>query len=115
MHESTRNDLYEAENGKVSVVLYAKDGNICLSQNQIAELFGTSKQNVSLHIINILKDKEFGEDSVVKDYLTTAADGKNYNVTFYSLEMILAIGFRVRGNRGTSSGNGLTRICVSTL
>lgn len=93
--------IYEAENGKVSVVLYAKDGNIWLSQNQIAELFGTSKQNVSLHIINILKDKELDEDSVVKDYLTTAADGKNYNVTFYSLEMILAIGFRVRGNRGT--------------
>lgn len=93
--------IYEAENGKVSVVLYAKDGNIWLSQNQIAELFGTSKQNVSLHIINILKDKELDENSVVKDYLTTAADGKNYNVTFYSLEMILAIGFRVRGNRGT--------------
>jgi hypothetical protein len=93
--------IYQAENGAIKVALYALDGSIWLSQNQIAELFGTSKQNVSLHIINILKDRELDKSSVVKDYLTTASDDKNYNVTFYSLEMILAIGFRVRGNRGT--------------
>jgi hypothetical protein len=93
--------IYQAENGAIKVALYALDGSIWLSQNQIAELFGTSKQNVSLHVINILKDRELDKSSVVKDYLTTASDDKNYNVTFYSLEMILAIGFRVRGNRGT--------------
>ena len=54
-----------------------------------------------MHISNILKDKELDEKSVVKDYLTTAADGKEYNVTFYSLEMVLGIGFRVRSKRGT--------------
>ncbi|MCE6987588.1 virulence RhuM family protein [Dyadobacter sp. CY323] len=93
--------IYRAENGKSSVVLYARDGNIWLSQNQLAELFVTSKQNISLHVINILKENELNADSVVKDYLTTASDGKKYDVTFYSLEMILAIGFRVRSNRGT--------------
>ena len=72
-----------------------------MNQNQLAELFDTSKQNISLHIINILEESELSENSVVKDYLTTAADGKNYNVTFYSLDMILAIGFRVRSKRGT--------------
>ena len=54
-----------------------------------------------MHIANILKDKELYADSVVKEFLTTAADGKNYNVVFYSLEMIIAVGYRVRGIRGT--------------
>ena len=54
-----------------------------------------------MHVSNILKDRELNKISVVKDYLTTAADGKGYNVTFYSLEMVLAIGFRVRNKRGT--------------
>lgn len=72
-----------------------------MNQNQLAELFATSKQNISLHIINILEENELKENSVVKDYLTTASDGKKYNVTFYSLEMILSIGFRVRSKRGT--------------
>ncbi len=83
--------------GKASVALYAKDGKIWLSQQQIAELFGTSKPNISIHIANVLKDKELNVNSAVKDYLTTATDGKQYNVVFYSQEMILAIGYRVRG------------------
>lgn len=69
-----------------------------MNQNQLAELFATSKQNISLHVINILTEGELTESSVVKDYLTTASDGKEYNATFYSLDMILAIGFRVRRN-----------------
>lgn len=88
--------IYKTADGKASVALYAKDGSVWMNQNQLAELFDTSKQNISLHIINILEENELLKDSVVKDYLTTASDGKNYNVTFYSLEMILAIGFRVR-------------------
>lgn len=93
--------IYNTDDGKAKVVLYAKDGNVWMSQNQIAELFDTSVPNISMHISNILEDSELSENSVIKNYLTTAADGKNYNVTFYSLEMILAIGFRVRSKRGT--------------
>jgi hypothetical protein len=93
--------IYKTADGKASVALYAKDGNVWMNQNQLAELFATSKQNISLHISNILKDGELSENSVVKDYLTTASDGKEYNITFYSLDMILAIGFRVRSKRGT--------------
>ncbi len=92
--------IYNTDDGKAAVSLYAKDGSIWMNQNQLAELFATTKQNISLHIINVLEDKELNEISVVKDYLTTASDGKNYSVTFYSLEMILAIGFRVRSKRG---------------
>ncbi len=93
--------IYNTADGKISVSLYAKDGSVWMNQNQLAELFDSTKQNISLHILNILEEKELVGDSVVKDYLTTAADGKNYNVTFYSLDMILAIGFRVRSKRGT--------------
>ena len=93
--------IYNAEDGKTSVSLMAKDGNVWMNQNQLAELFATSKQNISLHVINILKENELVENSVVKDYLTTAPDGKKYKVIFYSLEMILAIGFRVKSKRGT--------------
>ena len=93
--------IYRTDDGKTSVSLMTKDGSVWLNQNSLTELFDTSKQNISLHIINILKEKELNVNSVVKDYLTTASDGKNYNVTFYSLDMILAIGFRVRSKRGT--------------
>ena len=93
--------IYRTADGRASVALYAKDGKIWLNQQQMAELFATSKQTISYHISNILKEKELMEKSVVKEYLTTAADGKNYNVVFYSLEMIIAVGYRVRGIRGT--------------
>ena len=82
--------IYQTADGRASVALYAKDGKIWLNQQQMAELFATSKPNISMHIANILKEKELNEISVVKNYLTTAADGKNYNVVFYSLEMILS-------------------------
>jgi hypothetical protein len=93
--------IYNTVDGKASVSLYAKDGMVWMNQNQLAELFDTSKQNIGQHINNILEEKELGENSVVKNFFTTAADGKQYNVTFYSLDMILAIGFRVRSKRGT--------------
>jgi len=72
-----------------------------MNQNQLAELFDTSKQNIGQHIASILKDNELEENAVVKNYFTTASDGKEYNVNYYSLDMILAIGFRVRSKRGT--------------
>jgi hypothetical protein len=78
--------IYRTADGRASVALYAKDGKIWLNQQQMAELFATSKQLISHHIANILKERELNEISVVKQYLTTAADGKNYNVVFYSLE-----------------------------
>ena len=93
--------IYNTADGKAKVSLFARDGLIWMNQNQIAELFDTSVPNISMHITNILKDKELDANSVIKDYLTTAADGKNYTVIFYALDMILAIGFRVRSKRGT--------------
>ena len=93
--------IYNTADGKACVSLYAKDGMIWLNQNQLAELFDTSKQNIGQHISNILKEKELSKNSVVKNFFTTASDGKDYKVVFYSLEMILAIGFRLRNQRKT--------------
>ena len=102
MSEQDKNIIiYNTPDKRASVALYAKDGSVWMNQNQLAELFDTSKPNISMHISNILKEMELIEESVVKDYLTTASDGKQYKVTFYALDMILAIGFRVRSKRGT--------------
>lgn len=68
--------IYRTADGRASVALYAKDGKIWLSQQQMAQLFATSKPNVSMHIANMLKKKELNELSVVENFLTTAADGK---------------------------------------
>lgn len=92
--------LYTTQDKKVKVELYELGESVFLAQDAMAKLFDTSKQNISLHIRNILQEGELQEDSVVKEYLTTANDGKSYKVKFYSLEMILAVGFRVRSKRG---------------
>ena len=78
--------IYRTADGRASVALYAKDGKIWLKQQQMAELFATSKQTISYHIVNILKDKELDKISVIKEFLTTAADGKNYPL-FLNIEM----------------------------
>ena len=80
--------IYNSDDGRSKVTLYAQDGSVWLNQSQLAELFDTSKQSISYHISNILTDRELDINSVVKDYLTTASDGKQYNVAFYFLEMI---------------------------
>ena len=69
--------IYNTSDGRTSVSLFAnaKDGNIWMNQNQLAELFDTSKPNISMHISNVLKEGELDINSVVKDYLTTASDG----------------------------------------
>lgn len=72
--------IYNTIDGKASVVLYAHDGSVWMNQNQLAELFDTSKQTISYHIINMLKDREINANSVVKDYLTTAVDGRGIRV-----------------------------------
>ncbi|MDA3816623.1 MAG: hypothetical protein PF486_04540 [Prolixibacteraceae bacterium] len=76
--------IYKTADGKACVALYAKDGNIWMNQNQLAELFATSVPNISMHISNILKDGELEQKSVIKDYLTTADDSKDIKNNRYS-------------------------------
>ena len=101
--------IYSTADGKTNVSLMTRDGKVWLNQSQISNLFGTSVPNICGHIANILKDKELEETSVIKEYLTTASDGKTYSVIYYSLEMILAIGYRVRGIRGVQFLQWATR------
>ena len=107
--------IYKSKDGKTEIGLTKLGDKIWLTQPDIAKLFGTSIANISIHIKNILEDKELGKSSVVKDYLTTASDGKNYNVAIYSLEMILAIGFRVRSPRAVEFRQWAIRNLVSYL
>ena len=93
--------LYQTEDGKTRVEVRFEHENVWLTQKLMAELFGTTKQNVSLHLRNIFKDKELNQNSVVKDFLTTATDGKKYNTKMYSLEVVVAVGYRVNSDRGT--------------
>ena len=72
--------LYTTDDGKSQIALYSRDGRVWLNQNQISDLFATSIPNVSMHISNILKEGELQKLSVIKNFLTTAPDGKSYNV-----------------------------------
>jgi len=92
--------FYQAPDGSVNIEVLFAEENIWLTQKKMAELFDTTKQNISLHLKNIFKESELRADSVVKDFLTTASDGKNYKTQFYSLEAIIAVGYRVSSERG---------------
>ena len=92
--------LYTSDDGRTRLDLRIEGRTAWLTQLEIAELFQTTKQNVSLHAKNIFQDGELAEDSVVKESLTTAADGKRYRTRLYNLDLILAIGYRVRSPRG---------------
>lgn len=92
--------LYNTEDGQTKIELHLQDGTVWLSQLELAELFDTTKQNISKHIKAIFDDEELTQHSVVNYQLTTATDGKNYNTALYNLDMILAIGYRVRSVRG---------------
>jgi len=101
--------LYQSEDGRAEVQLRETEGSVWLTQLELAKLFDTTKQNISLHIKNILEEGELLEDSVVKDSLTTATDGKNYRTKLFNLHMILAVGYRVRSPRGTEFRQWATR------
>ena len=101
--------LYTTDDGQTRINLRVEAECVWLSQLEIAELFQTTKQNVSLHAKNIFTEGELSPDSVVKDSLTTAADGKNYRTQLYHLELILAIGYRIRSPRGTQFRQWATR------
>lgn len=92
--------LYATEDGKAAVLLLAVDGTVWLSLNQIADLFGRDKSVISRHIKAVFDDAELDASAVVARYATTAADGKTYQVDHYRLELILAVGYRVRSSRG---------------
>lgn len=88
--------IYQSEDGVAKIDVRVQNDTVWLSIDQMAELFGRDKSVISRHIKNIFAEGELEHDSVVANYATTAADGKTYNVTYYNLDMIISLGYRVK-------------------
>lgn len=102
--------IYVSKDGNVKVDVNIENEDIWMSQDVMANLYGTSKQNISYHINNIFKEEELDKNSVVKDFLTTAKDGKNYNVSHYNLDAIIAVGYRINSKKATEFRIWATRV-----
>lgn len=100
MQNSNRIILYRP-NDTISLEVRLENETVWLTQQQMAELFCTTKQNISTHTNNIFREHELEKDSVVKDFFTTALDGKNYLTKYYNLDVIISFGYRVKSIRGT--------------
>ncbi|HID7484813.1 TPA: virulence RhuM family protein [Morganella morganii] len=101
--------LFRSEDGQTRVECRFESDTLWLSQSSICELYGKAKATISEHISNIFTEGELIEDSVVRFYRTTADDAKQYNVKYFNLSMILAVGYRVRSVRGTQFRQWATR------
>ncbi len=101
--------FYQTEDGKTQVRVVLDGGTVWLSQKLMAELYDTSVANVSTHLRNIFEEHELRQLAVVKDYLITASDGRNYRTKCYNLDAILAVGYRIRSARGTQFRRWATR------
>ena len=93
--------IYTTDDGQVRIEVRLEDENVWLTQNAMAELFDTTRNNITMHIKNIFTEGELEEKSVSKESLLTAKDGKNYNTKFYNLDVIISLGYRVKSIRGT--------------
>ncbi len=93
--------IYENNSGDIKVDVTFEDENLWLSQAQLCKVFDRAKGTISEHISNVFAEKELEENAVVREYRTTASDGKDYLVKYYNLDMIIAIGFRVKSSSGT--------------
>ena len=102
--------IYVSKDGNIKVDVNIQNETIWMSQDMMANLYDTTKQNISYHLNNIFKEKELDKDSVVKNFLTTASDGKNYNVLHYNLDAIIAVGYRINSKNATEFRMWATKI-----
>lgn len=93
--------MYTTDDGQVEIEVRLEDENIWLTQKSMSELFDTTRNNITMHIKNIFEENELKEFSVSKESLLTASDGKNYKTKYYNLDLIIAVGYRVKSVRGT--------------
>lgn len=93
--------LYTSQDGEVRVDVFVNDETVWLTQKAMQELFDRSKSTVSEHISNVFKEGELDENQVVRKFRTTADDGKEYEVSFYNLDVIISVGYRIKSQRGT--------------
>ena len=102
--------VFTSQSGKNTIEVRVEDETVWLTQSLIAGLFQTTKQNIGQHLKNIFAESELQEDSVVKNFFTTAADGKKYNTAFYNLDAIISVGYRVNSQRATQFRQWATRV-----
>jgi hypothetical protein len=101
LHTKTEFLLYRTEDGKIRIETRMENETVWLTQAQMCELFDKNKRTISEHIRNIFSEGELQEERVVRKFRTTAADGKNYLVAYYNLDVIISVGYRVKSHRGT--------------
>nr|WP_314836138.1 virulence protein RhuM/Fic/DOC family protein [uncultured Flavobacterium sp.] len=94
-------EIYKSADNAIELQVSLDNDTVWLNQSQMASLFMQTKQNVSLHINNCFKEKELEQKAVVKEYLTTASDGKKYKTKYYNLDVIISVGYRVKSKQGT--------------
>ena len=102
--------LYQTEDGESKIEVTLADDTVWLSLDQIAELFQRNKSTISRHIRNVFEEGELEADSVVAYFATTALDGKNYQVGYYNLDMIISVGYRVKSLRGAHFRRWATQV-----
>jgi len=100
MSDQNKLVLFQTSDEQVKLNVAFEGETVWLNQQQMIELFNTTKQNISLHINNCFREGELEADAVVKDSLTTASDGKMYNVRYYNLDVVISVGYRVKSKRG---------------
>ncbi len=93
--------IYQPDNATSMIEVKLEDETVWLTQAQMSELFQTTRNNITLHIGNVFKERELEQTSVCKDSLLTAEDGKKYKTKFYNLDVIISVGYRVKSKRGT--------------
>lgn len=101
--QDTENNIiiYQSQDGKIKVDVRFESETVWLTQTQMCELFGKSKSTISEHINNVFEEQELDANSVVRNFRTTAEDGKNYNVNYYNLDVVISVGYRVKSQQGT--------------
>ena len=102
MHEHGDIIIYKDKSGNNNIEVKMQDNTVWLNNEQLVKLYNSSKSNISEHIKHILEEGELDELATVRKFRTVASNGKNYNMNYYNLDMIVAIGFRVRSNVGTN-------------
>lgn len=107
--------IYQTYDNITQIEVQFEKDTVWLTQQQMALLFNQTKQNISLHINNCFKEKELKQNAVVKESLTTAADGKKYKIKHYNLDVIISVGYRVKSKQGTAFRQWATQMLKETL
>ena len=98
--------IYQTDDGQTNIEVKIEDDTVWLTKQQLTKLYQCSKSNISEHIKHIFEEEELDKDAVVREFRTTADDGKTYNVTYYNLDMIISLGYRIKSVMQQVSGSG---------